>query len=148
MKEAVWGVCLILFGVVLLIVALSMWLKARSFERSGVVCNAWVKEARMIYINLSGRGRTPSYGIIVEYVVDGIEYLRELPVGREEYLKGANREISIRYKKTNPKKIFFGNREDTRKAVKVFLAAGVAALAIGLILVAVAIRGAMGRLFS
>lgn len=139
MKEAVWGVCLILFGIILLIITLSMWLKARSFEINGVACDAWVKETRMIYIILPGRGLTQSYGLMVKYVVDGIEYLRELPVGREEYLKGGDREIAIRYKKTNPEKIFFGKQEDSRKAVKVFLVAGIVAFAIGLILITVAV---------
>ncbi len=139
MKKAVWGVCLVLFGVALLIVTLIMWLKERSFAKKGVACVAWVKDARMIYVSLSGGGRMRSYGLLVSYTVDGIEYSRELPVGREEYEKGGDREIAIRYKESNPKKIASGEPGDSKRAVGVFLAAGVASLALGFVLIAAAV---------
>lgn len=137
MKILNFGLPAVLAGCILTIVTFIMWLKARSFEKNGVSCTARVQEVRQGSVQLHSGRSTKTYGLIVHYLANGVPYTRELPVGREEYLKGADRDITICYKKSNPKKIVCGDPADSLNAVKLFLYAGLGLIAVGLLLMAV-----------
>ena len=98
-----YGITFILAGIIMFIITFVQWLKLLSFRNCDVTtATVTGVDSRKHYAN--NRQRT-SYSMRVSYRVNGADYERNLACDSEEYKLGANRQVEIRYKSRNPKRI-------------------------------------------
>ena len=132
MEMRLYGVTFILAGVIMLIITLVQWLKFRSFR------NCEVTTARVLAVDSAkhfsnNRSRT-TYSMKLSYIVDGMAYERDLACDSEEYKLGANRQVEIRYKSRNPKRILLNAGEKQARGQKILWVITLALFAIGAVM--------------
>ena len=132
MPMRLYGVTFILAGIIMFIITLVQLLKFLSFR------NCEITTARVLAVDSAkhfsnNRSRT-TYSMKLSYVVDGIAYERNLACDSEEYKLGANREVEIRYKSRNPKKILLNAGEKQARGQKILWLITLAIFAIGAVL--------------
>ena len=101
----------------MLIITVVQWLKFRSFQNCEVTtATVTGVDLRKHYAN---NRQSTSYSMRVSYNVDGIAYERNLACDSEEYKLGANRQVEIRYKSRDPKKILLNAGEKQARGQKI-----------------------------
>ena len=135
MQMRLYGVTFILAGIIMLIITVVQWLKFRSF-RNCQVTTATVTgvDKRSHYAN---NRQSTSYSMRVSYQVDGNNYERNLACDSGEYRQGANRQVEIRYKSGNPKKILLNAGEKQARGQKILWIITLALFGIGAVLMLV-----------
>lgn len=138
MQLRLYGITFILAGIIMFIITLVQWLKFRSF-RDCEVTTATVTgvDSRKHYAN---NRQSTSYSIKVAYQVDGVDYERNLACDSEQYKLGTNRQVEIRYKSRNPKRILLNEGEKQARGQKILWIITLVLLLIGAVLILVAPR--------
>ncbi len=132
MQMHLGGVAFLLAGLIMLIITVVQWLKFRSF-RNCLVTNATVigVDSRNHYSN---NHQSTSYSLRVAYTVDGNNYERNLACSSEEYRLGTNRQVEIRYKSQNPKRILLNAAEKQARGMKILWIITLALFAVGAVM--------------
>lgn len=112
-----YGIAFILAGIIMLVITVVQWLKFLSFRDCEVTTATVMGVDSRKHYN-KGMQRT-SYSIRVAYNIDGNAYERNLACDSEEYKLGANRQVEIRYKSHNPKKILLNAHEKQARGMKI-----------------------------
>ena len=136
MEMRLYGITFILAGIIMFIITVVQWLKFLSF-RNCEITTATVTgvDSRKHYAN---NHQSTSYSMRVSYNVDGTDYERNLACDADEYKQGANRQVEIRYKSRNPKKILLNAGEKQARGQKILWIITLALFAIGAVMLLLA----------